>query len=98
MILKLAFKTKVKPIFFENIPENSNNLTTRGEGLESVSSFIESIKYSEKIIDIEYDKFNLNQYSIALQSYIEDKEVSDEEIHKIQELVSEYNISVEEAT
>ena len=65
--------------------------------MESVSSFIESIKYSEKIIDLEFDEFKLNQYSIALQSYIEDKEVSDEEILKIQEFVSEFNISIDEA-
>ena len=91
-------RQKAKPIFLENIPEKSNNLSTRGEGLEFVSSFIESIKYSEKIIDLEFDEFNLNQYSIALQSYIEDKEVTNEEILQIQELVSEFNISLEEAS
>ena len=92
-----VLRQQVTPIFFEDIPEKSKSLTTRGEGLESVSSFIESIKYSEKIIDLEFDEFNLNQYSIALQSYIEDKEVSDEEIRKIQEFVSEFNISIDEA-
>jgi len=92
-----VLRQQVTPIFFEDIPEKSKSLTTRGEGLESVSSFIESIKYSEKIIDLEFDEFNLNQYSIALQSYIEDKEVSDEEILKIQEFVSEFNISIDEA-
>ena len=92
-----VLKQQVTPIFFEDIPEKSKSLATRGEGLESVSSFIESIKYSEKIIDLEFDEFNLNQYSIALQSYIEDKEVSDEEILKIQEFVSEFNISIDEA-
>ncbi len=92
-----VLRQQVTPIFFEDIPEKSKSLATRGEGLESVSSFIESIKYSEKIIDLEFDEFNLNQYSIALQSYIEDKEVSDEEIRKIQEFVSEFNISIDEA-
>lgn len=92
-----VLRQQVTPIFFEDIPEKSKSLATRGEGLESVSSFIESIKYSEKIIDLEFDEFNLNQYSIALQSYIEDKEVSDEEILKIQEFVSEFNISIDEA-
>ena len=92
-----VLRQQIRPVFFEDIPEKSKNLSTRGEGLESVSSFIESIKYSEKIIDLEFDEFNLNQYSIALQSYIEDKEVSDEEILKIQELVSEFNISIDEA-
>ena len=92
-----VLKQQVTPIFFEDIPEKSKSLATRGEGLGSVSSFIESIKYSEKIIDLEFDEFNLNQYSIALQSYIEDKEVSDEEILKIQEFVSEFNISIDEA-
>ena len=92
-----VLRQQVTPIFFEDIPEKSQSLATRGEGLESVSSFIESIKYSEKIIDLEFDEFNLNQYSIALQSYIEDKEVSDEEILKLQEFVSEFNISIDEA-
>lgn len=92
-----VLRQQVTPIFFEDIPEKSKSLATRGEGLESVSSFIESIKYSEKIIDLEFDEFKLNQYSIALQSYIEDKEVSDEEILKIQEFVSEFNISIDEA-
>ena len=92
-----VLRQQITPVFFEDIPEKSKSLATRGEGLESVSSFIESIKYSEKIIDLEFDEFNLNQYSIALQSYIEDKEVSDEEILKIQELVSEFNISIDEA-
>lgn len=92
-----ALRQKVRPVFFDNIPNANGDLVTRGEGIDKIDSFIEKIKYSENIVDLEFDELKLNQYFLALQSYIEDKEVSEDEIKKLQELVTEFNLTIAEA-
>ena len=92
-----ALRQKVRPLFFDNIPNANGDLVTRGGGIDKIDSFIEKIKYSENIVDLEFDELRLNQYSLALQSYIEDKEVSEGEREKLQELVTEYNLTIAEA-